>query len=316
MIDFIHDVIRKSEIVKYDPWILSTEIALSTIRKRHSRFIKKGIDIVFSDNFSPFNITELATSIGTLEFYNGSKKNTKKFLNRAIISPNDNTSAQIEWLMHIDNILSFNPTDFQLMNNYEALALDNFYNSNWDIALDNAAFWLCDLPFSKRPIILGSHIAGSILDKQKTAREFLRAGLKSHPNDAQLINNLAYSLALENRLDEAEKYIQKVTNIQNIKDSTKICLTATKGIINFRKGNTDVGRKLYLNAIEEAKSKKFEYYNWLAILNFAREELLINSEYSDSIMNAVNLVPDNTKHFEINKLKKEVVDLKNRKSKP
>ncbi len=312
MVDYIHDIIRKSDLVKFDPWITSTEIALATIRERNSKFIKTGLELINSNNFSPLNITELATSIATLEFYYGSIKNTRKLLNRAIISPNDNTIAQIEWLMHIDNILTFNPTDYKIINNFEAIALENFYKSNWDLALENSAYWLCDLPFSKRPILLGSHIAGSILDKQKTAREFLRAGLKSHPNDPQLINNLTYSLALENRIPEAEKLLHKINNLPNINDSTKICLTATRGLINFRKGNYDAGRKDYIKAMEDSKSLNNDYYNWLAILNFAREELLIKSEFSDSIMNAVSLVPDKTKHIEINKLKKQVIELKNK----
>ena len=48
--------------------------------------------------------------------------------------------------------------------------------------------------------------------------------------------------------------------------------------------------------------------NWLAILNYAREELRIHSEYSDKVMDLVERIPD-TGNEEIIELRKEVIDL-------
>jgi hypothetical protein len=48
--------------------------------------------------------------------------------------------------------------------------------------------------------------------------------------------------------------------------------------------------------------------NWLAILNYAREELLLNSEYSDKVMELVDRIPE-TENDEITELRKEVVNL-------
>src|SRR5699024_7708486 len=69
-IDLAHDNIKKSIITQHDRWVMATEITLADLRGRGSIFTKKGLQIVESNSFHPFNITELASSIGTLELNN------------------------------------------------------------------------------------------------------------------------------------------------------------------------------------------------------------------------------------------------------
>lgn len=312
-VDYIHHFIKNSDIVQYDPWITSTEIALATIMNRGSRLIKKGLQMIKSGKYSPFSLTELAASIGTLEFFNGNRKKTKKLLKTALISPNDNSLAQVEWILNKIYLFEIDPVDYGIENKYEALAIDNYHNNQWEQALENSVAWFCDLPFSKQPVMFGSHIASDILDKPEIARELLCAGLVSHPNDAQIINNLAYSLALENKLDEAENYIRRLRNWSNIDDLiAKICLTATSGLISFRKGLQDEGRYLYLKAIEATRLLKNKHFKWLAELNYAREEILSESEHIESIMKKVNKIPDDTEYPNVNKLKFDVMRLYNK----
>jgi hypothetical protein len=119
-----------------------------------------------------------------------------------------------------------------------------------------------------------------------------------------------YSLALENKIEEAMKYMNRlVDNPTGAADITKICLKATRGLLCFRSGIPDMGRSLYLEAIEKSKEIKNQYYNWLAILNYAREEILVKSNEIETIMETVARIPDNTSAGDVNKLKKEVVEL-------
>lgn len=309
LVDYIHNVIRKSEIVKCDPWITSTEIALATIRRKSSQFIKRGLQMINSGKYSPFSLTELSSSIGTLEFLDGNRSKTKKLLQTALISPNDNSLAQIEWIINKIHLFDINPANYKIENKYEALAFDNYYNNKWDEALKNSFYWFCDLPFSSQPVMLGSHIAGMILDKRDIARNLLNAGLVSHPNDAQIINNMAYFLSLDNKVDDAENYLRKIRNPSEIKPTTKICLKATRGLISFRKGFHDEGRRLYLEAINESKLLRNSNFRWLSILNYAREEILTKSSYIESIIDNIKSIPDNTKYPDVNKLKVDVMDL-------
>ncbi len=310
-LELSHDIVRKSKLTNIDPWLTSAEISLATLRERNSRFIKKGFEIISSNNYSPFSFTELASALGTIEIINGNNKRSRDLFNKALLSPNDNSLAQVEWASKIDDKLEINQSQYQVENNFEALALDNFNEKDFHKALNYTYRWFLDMPFTKRPIMLGSHICELINEKEK-AREFLNTGLISHPNDPQLLNNLAYSYALDNKVGEALDLLTKVNISQIIEESTRVCLTATRGLIYFRMGIPDAGRKLYLDAINSAKEIKSDYYVWLAVLNFVREELLIKSEFSEALMTRVEQIPDSSEEPSITKLKKEVLELYNK----
>ena len=307
--EHIHNIIKRSEIVNYDPWITSTEIALATMLKRRSLFAKKGLQMIASGKFSYSSLTELASSLGTLEFLNGNRKKTKNLLKTALIAPNDNSLAQVAWILGQGRLFEANPADYSIVNKYEALALSNYFNQKWDDALENSIAWFCDLPFSRRPAVFGAYIADSILDKVEFARKLLRVGLISHPNDAQILNNLAYSFASENRLNEAEEYLARLPNLSDVERKTRICLTATRGLILYRKGLSEQGRELYYEAIKEAKALDDRHLNLLAVLNYAREEILCNSKYVDYIMDVISDIADDPLYPDVNKLKKVVLEL-------
>jgi Flp pilus assembly protein TadD len=307
--EFAHNLIRKGELVKIDPWITASEIALATILGKTSKYIKAGMRMISSDNFSQHSLTELASSIGTLDFLSGNRKKARKYLRVALNSPNDNSLAQIEWINNKDLLLDTSPYDYDILNNYEAIALNDYFNRKYDSALGQCEQWFFDLPFSKRPVIFGSHIANSLLNKTNTAIKFLKLGLHSHPRDPQIINNLAYSLGLENRIDEAEEYMNQATYITDINTNTKICLTATEGLISFRKGEIKKGSDIYQKAIGAARSTGIDYLTWLACLNYAREIILAHSDSTFSIENLLSNIPDNTRFPDIIKLKSEVINL-------
>jgi len=309
-IDIAHDILRKTSLAVIDPWITSAEISLATLRGRSSRFLKKGFEMLNSSNFSSSNITELASAIGTVELIDGSLKKSKQFFKKSLLAPNDNSLAQIEWASSKEPSLRIDINEFHVKHNFEAQALENFHSNHLTECIDNTFRWFLDMPFSKRPVMLGAHIANSFLNNQETSRGFLKAGLISHPNDPQIVNNLVYSLALENKIEEAMKYMNLlVDNPTGAADITKICLKATRGLLCFRSGVPDMGRRLYLEAIEKSKEINNQYYNWLAILNYAREEILVKSNDIETIMETVARIPDNTSAGDVNKLKQEVVEL-------
>lgn len=311
-LDYVHGFLRKSPLTLIDPWLASAEISIATIRNRTSKFIKTGIELINSKNISPFNFTELASSIGTVELLYGGAKKSREFFNKALISPNDNSLAQVEWASTKDNSLDINPSLFGVKMNFEALALDNFQNKDYEAALDNAAKWFIDMPFSKRPIMFGSNLASTILKDQQKSISFLNAGLISHPYDPQLINNLAYALALDDKPTEAFEQLNKIRNEEDYDDITQICLSATRGLAYFRSGFADIGRQLYIDAIEQTKQINNKELNWIAILNYAREEIRLKSEYVEHLMDAVSKIPNDTKDFEISVLKKDVIELHNK----
>lgn len=304
----IYRILTKNSITKYDPWLLSAEIAVSTILNKHSRLIKKGMQMISSNKVAPFAFTELASGIATVELLNGSNKKSKAFFDKALIKPNDNTLAQIEWASTKDIRFDLNPEEFRVENNFEALALDSFQKQKFDDSLENAAKWFLDMPFSKRPLIFGSNLASTILGDQDKSILFLKAGEMSHPHDPLILNNLAYAYAQKNNTIEALAALGRISNYEQIESSTRICIGATKGLIMFRSGNEEGGRRLYMEAIEKTKQIGNSELNWIAILNYAREEIIAKSEYVEPIMEAVSQIPENSGFLEVDILKKKIIE--------
>ena len=303
-------ILRHSGMLKSDPWVLSAEVAINTIKGKVSHLLKRGIEIIDSNNYSPFSTTELAASIATVHLFEGDRKKSRKMFTKSLISPNDNSIAQVEWVLNSKdkNLLDKETINIKTQHSYEALAINNFYNNNLIESLNNTCQWFCDMPFSKRPVMMGSCIAG-LLDDKNLAITFLRKGLVSNSNDIQMLNNIAYYYALENNVEEATKYINKIDG-KYIDDIDGVCITATKGLIQFREKNYDLGREYYLDAIGSTTELRNKDLNYKAILNYTREELLAKSEYIEQAMNLVNDMKDvNSMSVEIKKLHSEVIEL-------
>src|SRR5205823_4591050 len=56
-----HDILKRSEKTKSDPWLLAAEIAAATVAGRTSRLVRRGRG--FLDTHPPFQATELASAI-------------------------------------------------------------------------------------------------------------------------------------------------------------------------------------------------------------------------------------------------------------
>lgn len=309
-LDYVLKKLRKSSLTKKDPWLLSAEISLSTLRGRSSNLIKNGIQLINSKNNSPFSYSELASAIGTEELLSGSHKKSKLLFNQALISPNDNSLAQIEWASTKDSRIKVDSSSLNIKMNHEALALENYQEGEYGKAVSNATKWLKDMPFSKRPVMFGSNIATTILKDNNKSISILKTGLISHPNDPQIINNLAYAYALENKPDIALTELNKLKET-NYERTTQACLIATKGLAQFRKGLPELGRENYLRAMEITKEINNKELNWIAILNYAREEIKTKSIYVNDVMSAVSKIPNIDSNVEITTLKNEVIELYN-----
>ena len=119
--------LRKAESLKIDPWLISAHIATSSIMGRYSPLIKNGVRLVNSDNFSDYDLTELTSSLGTLEFQDGSFKKAKSFFEKSMKMPNDNSLAQLEWVSKDEYRFQIDPFKYnKVMNPFEARALEMY----------------------------------------------------------------------------------------------------------------------------------------------------------------------------------------------
>lgn len=315
-----HDIIIKNELLTQDPWLLASELSVNMQRGRSSRYIGNSRSILSSGNFDPFTLSELASALGTHELLGGSKKRGRDYFIKSLEKPNDNSLAQAEWAIsrHVPISVIGNEA-LQVKKNYEAQSMYNYFKDDYQEALQQAELWLLDTPFSIRAVLHGSEIAGIHLKQHEVAEQILNIGLQAHPKEACLINNLAYSYALDNKLKEAEKQLEKIgrMSVNDVNKETLVCYTATKGLVAYRKKNIEEGRDLYTKALHLAKEYGIDdaELRWNAALNFIREEIraLPEAPIPDEYVNFVDSIQEKPSQKYITQMKADVVSLmKNR----
>ena len=267
-----HDILRKAERVRVDPWILAAEIAVASAVGRTSRLIKVGRNLVNSNNLSPSHISELASALATVELAAGKVREGKRLFRRALEKPTENVLAQAGWLRRqMSDLSEISSINWEIPCAYEARAWANIIDKNWLESLKAAELWQRDEPFSKRAAVFGSWVALTLEGVFKKSEALARQGLIMHPKDFFLLNNLSVALAYMGRVSEAIQEFEKIDK-EEANGEYKATYLATMGLIKFRDGSVEEGRRLYREAVDEAKKKNdIEIANW-ALLHFAREE--------------------------------------------
>lgn len=246
-------LIRKNPATKFDPWLMATEISLCSYLDKTSNLMKAGFSIIEAKQFSAFTLSELTSALATVELYNGGGK-TKKLFSQSLIDPNENSVAQAQWASNIIGGIPFNSHQF---NSHEANSYHNQTLENWDAAFDESLNWLVDEPFSSSPANHASYLAGALIDNNGIAIKVCEFGLRSNPHEFTLLNNKAYSEAVENLVDDAENTFNQI-NVNTLTESEKVTYYATKGLISYRRGQKDKGNALYDEAESLARKLKDE----------------------------------------------------------
>ncbi|MCC2545507.1 hypothetical protein LJY25_03555 [Hymenobacter sp. BT175] len=271
--------LRKSARTKSDPWLVSAHIAASRMINRYSPLIKQGLLLITDKNIAPHSLTELASSIGTEEYGSGGIKKARDFFNIALKRPNDNTLAQIEWISQRDNQFQFNPLRYNhLVHPFEANALDALEKGLWEEAMINGVKWFFETPYNKQSVYFCIFLLDLIFDMYDEAIEFCKAGLRIHPEDPGLINNMVYLKIMANNTNTKglDKYLTAFSkkDIKSLSNEQRVNYSATIGLVNFRLGYTERGVALYQHAIKLAEDLKQPEIANIAFINLTREIFL------------------------------------------
>lgn len=291
--DKAHYVITHNPSIIADPWLIASEIAINASRGRSSRFIKPGVAMINSSNYSPFSITELASAIGTKELESSRKKGTG-FIEKSLIAPNDNSLAQADWLVGNDSSLSF---DFSRIrkgtDNFESDARFCFLKQDYNMALNHSIDWIKSAPFAKLPIFFAADMAYTYQARYADAVNILKIGLKANPNELRFQNNLAYAYALNNQTEECDETLKKLLAVTPNDTDVYVCAVATSGLNEFRKKNINEGRSKYKEAINIAQSigmpiNQVKSLVHKAYLNYVREEVIANTPEASKLMESLD----------------------------
>ena len=254
-IERAHDVVSKADITRFDPWLLSAELAIGSLEGKTPKFVKSARQTINANRYSPNHISELASALATLELTAGSIKKAKKLFKQSLLHPTENSIAQAAWASRQDKSIQFRTQYLEGRNAFEAASWVHFQNSQWKEAVSQSKFWQHDQLFSSRPSSFGSYVSSVALEDYATSERFAELGLIANPTDFTLLNSLAFSSINLGNTDKAKKALSDVDSTK-LTDQERLVLQATRGLIEYRTGNTTIGFKLYQDARTQARRNR------------------------------------------------------------
>jgi tetratricopeptide (TPR) repeat protein len=233
-----------------DPWLLASEIATASSAEKVSRHVRRGREMVELSAHTPLALSELRSALATIELRAGGERRARRLFRSALVDPNENSVAQIEWASSRMSGIALDEEQLQL--SPEARARRTAEQQDIDGTLAGAWDWLLDQPFSTEPAVFGSYHA-SMFGRFEEGIALAEQALRANPRDALLLNNLAFCLAAMDRWREAQKRLEEIPDDHAA--WLKGTITATQGFIRLRAGDLEAGRALYREAIGAMKGR-------------------------------------------------------------
>ena len=305
--DRAHQLVVHADSTRGDPWLLAAEIAVATVAGRRPLFVRQGRQVLGGQDYPALHTTELASAIATVEMTAGDVKTARRPFKDSLVDPTDNSLAQAGWAATKMAGVEVAPELMRKPRSFEARALRESREGQWRSAIRQCEDWLLDEPFSSRPAVLGSYLASVAEQDYRLSGQLAERGLRANLGDPLLLNNLAVALANEGRVDEAIKIFNEIGSIA---DETRPTFLATEGLLNFRSGRVDSGRRLYLDAIAQARRKGDRRTEALATLHLAREELLAGTEKAVESLAAAAKACEGIEWLEVGQMLRLITDLR------
>jgi Flp pilus assembly protein TadD len=287
--DAAHDLIRRSPGYKEDPWLLAAEVSVALAAKRTPWSTREAFSLLGEGKFAPHHLSELNSALGTLEFNSGNSNRAKKLLRRSLLKPNDNSLAQAKWIWRYvwGAPADFNVDEFKIDRPFEAQAFEALGRSDWGRAYASALCWLEDEPFSSEPARWASYISATVFEDFASSEALTTFGLVANPNDPGLHIGLAFCYASSGRPQEAYSALLKI-GPSAAEDWVGAAVEANYGLLAFRGGNVESGRRRYEAAVKRADLIADKRTKLTALVYWANEELSLPDSNSVRLLAEAN----------------------------
>lgn len=267
-------ILGESAAAREDPWLVAAGIGVAALAGESSRLVRVGHRMLSSDSHSDFELTELASALGTLELRDGNVRHARRLFRQALHDPTDNSIAQTQWASrHVPGI-EMPSTALEQPQSWEARAWTAAGTGDFRTAVKEAWRWHRDQPFASRPAELGSYYA-TLEGDFESGVAIVESTLRSNPREFTLLNNLAFCLANVGRADEAEAHLASVST-DGLGAPQRAIYLATRALVAFRLGRFEQGRVLYAHAGEACGDPAVRD---VVLENRIREERRINSPF-------------------------------------
>ncbi len=305
--DRAHQVVMRADSTREDPWLLSAEIAVAAVAERKPLLVRQGRHLLAQGDFPPVQTTELSSALATLEMSTGDMKKARRLFRDSLVDPTDNSLAQAGWAATKMTGVDVPSQLLEKPRSFEARALQETLEGHWHSAIRQYQEWLVDEPFSSRPAIFGSYLASIVEDNYRLAEEFALRGLRANPKDPILLNNLAVALVGEGRLDDARATFSKIGEAP---EDFRSMLSATEGLFKFRTGNADEGRRLYQEAMTQARRIGDRRTEALAAVHLAREEVLAGTDHARESLRAAAKACEGVDRLEVLHMLRQIINVR------
>ena len=310
-------ILNNNGWINIDPWLMASEIAVTSVMKRSSRHINSGRKLVLSDNISPYSSSELCFAICKEDYKAGKRKDWQRMFGMGLRDPNDNSLAQAEYIAKAESKNLFDYGRYRSIARKDEADTRNFIVvGNYEEAFLSSINWMRDFRFSSEPISFAFDLSCNFLKKYDYSVAVIKRWLDLKPQDFVMTNNMIYALGLSDKTEEAEQYYSKINVERRMEENADngICLLATKGLIEYRKKNIEEGRAYYQLSIDTAKRLRKKNLADKARLNMIREEVHCCDDYDPNILKELDSLntgfEDETEqlkkdiHLEVEKRKK------------
>jgi tetratricopeptide (TPR) repeat protein len=243
--------LRRSRIVKVDPWVMAAEIAMSSLLGQSPRSYRGAVAMADADAIDPWHTAELHGAMGTLAILDRGLGKARKFFRKSLRDPTENAIAQAQWAANGNQSLKVEPQIAPGSGAFEAEAMQARTERRWRDAIEACRAWGAMEPTSTRPLLNGAFIAEAALGDGALALPFTAQHLITAPQDKIALNNHVVALAYTGNLDEAN-HLYEVLARQHFRPEEQIAPRATGGLLKFRAGDLQAGERLYSEAFEMA----------------------------------------------------------------
>lgn len=282
-----HRLLANHPRTKNDPWLMAAELACAHVAGKAPKFWKAGNDALRYDRFSSTHISELATAIGMMELESGNRKQAKKLVQRGLLSPTENTLAQVIWAKESKHLGDGLPKLDSLVgargDAFEAAYKLRLRRGDVQDALTACQRWMADEPFAARPKLESTYVA-SLLDDYAMIFRTAKAALKTDGRlSVGMELNLMFAEISAGRIDARDpgqllKALSRLKTLREIGGPVAVHAHANLALLSYRSGNPTMGREMYREAIEMARKIDGSESAALAATFAAREAILTGAE--------------------------------------
>ncbi|KMQ74403.1 tetratricopeptide repeat protein [Marinobacter subterrani] len=242
---------KKSGLMKESPLIASGALAISQAFELSDVKVSDCKRVLKYYSGDPVFSSDLAASLGTVEFKNGNIKKAKEFFRSSLAFPSENATAQYGWLHHkygftIDNS---NPDNYRSI---ESQVNELYVNSDFLACRSK----LMDLhrfqPFTEAPLTDAGYISLLGLDDPQFVVNLSSNRISRETMSFGELNNLIVAKLMLNDFSgiEDDILVLKEKCQRDTASDQRGIFMATAGMFMFKINNYDEGRFLYESAIE------------------------------------------------------------------